>query len=281
MFKHTALTLLLRRLLQKPKPFMVIDTHAGGGLYDLSAPEALKTGEAIDGVGRLELGHLAAAAPYATAVGPHLARGYYPGSPVITSDALRLTDRLAACELRPDDAGQLKRLFASDKRVSVHHRDGYEAMLALVPPTERRGLVFVDPPFERTDEAERLAGRLAAATRKWPTGIFAAWYPIKDFRIASVISDTLAREAMPNVLRVDFLREPVDGRSLVGGGMVFINAPWGFVDELGAAAAELLLGMGCVRGHYEFALDRAATIRSMVALAVEPLFPRHPVDGDH
>lgn len=250
-FKHTALALLLQRLLRKPKPFMVLDTHAGGGLYDLSAPEALKTREAVDGVGQLELGRLTAAAPYAAAVGSYLAKGNYPGSPTITADALRPTDRLAACELRPDDADRLKRLFASDRRVSVHHRDGYEAMLALVPPAERRGLVFVDPPFERTDEAERLAGRLAAATRKWPTGIFAAWYPIKDFRIASLISEALARAAIPNVLRVDFLREPIDGRSLVGGGMVFVNAPWGYADELGAAAAELLAGMGCVRGRYE------------------------------
>ncbi|MCP2082233.1 UNVERIFIED_ORG: 23S rRNA (adenine2030-N6)-methyltransferase [Methylorubrum zatmanii] len=250
-FKHTALALLLRHLLLKPKPFMVLDTHAGTGLYDLAAPEALKTSEARDGVGRLDLSRLEAAAPYAAAVEPYLARGNYPGSPTIAADVLRATDRLVACELHPDDVDHLRRRFAADKRVSVHHRDGYEAMLALIPPPERRGLIFIDPPFERTDEADRLAKRLVAAAAKWPTGILAAWYPIKDFRMASLLDATLEQAGIPNVLRVDFLRARIDGISLVGGGMIFINPPWRYAEELGTAATELLTGMGCADGRFE------------------------------
>lgn len=249
-FKHTALALLLQRLLGKSKPFIVLDTHAGPGLYDLDAPEAAKTGEAKDGIGRLNFRRLAAT-PYAAAVRPYLAKGSYPGSPIIIADMLRPIDRLAACELHPHDADRLKGLFALDRRVSVHHRDGYEAMLALIPPMERRGLVFVDPPFERVDEATRLAERLIAAARKWPTGLFAVWYPIKDTRIASVISDALSRTRIPNILRADFLRARIDGNTLVGSGMVFINAPWGYADELETAASELLVAMDYADGRFD------------------------------
>lgn len=250
-FKHTALTLLLRRLLAKPKPFMVLDTHAGAGLYKLSAPEALKTGEAEDGVCRVALERLDAASPYAAAVGRYLESGLYPGSPTIIADALRPTDRLAACELRAEDAIKLRRLFASDDRVSVHHRDGYEAMSGLVPPPERRGLVFIDPPYEKTDEADRLGARLLAAAKKWPTGVFAAWYPVKDPTIRKSISRVFEGQQLPDVLRAEFLREPPNGRTLVGGGMIFVNSPWRYVDELRSAAEELLVAMDCSEGRFE------------------------------
>lgn len=250
-FKHTALALLLRRLVAKPKPFMVLDTHAGAGLYDLSSPEALRTGEAAEGVLRLDLARLEAASAYAEAVRPYLAQRRYPGSPTIIADTLRAGDRLTACELWEDDAARLRRLFASDERVSTHHRDGYEAMLALIPPPERRGLVFVDPPFEKTDEASRLARTLVAGAKKWPTGIFAAWYPIKGREIAAEIARELARSGLPNVLRAEFLRKRMDGSTLAGGGMVFVNPPWRYQDELRAAADELLPQLADTSGRFD------------------------------
>lgn len=251
LFKHTALVLLLRRMLAKPKPFMVLDTHAGAGLYEVGSTEALRTGEFLDGVGRLDATSLTAASAYCDAIRRYLAQELYPGSPTIIADILRPTDRLVVCELREDDAARLRRLFASDRRVSVHHRDGYEAMLALVPPTERRGLVFVDPPFERSDEAARIGRSLVAAARKWPTGILAVWYPYKDGRIASEIARTLAKAQLGNVLRAELIRATVDGVSLAGGGMIFINPPWQFDEELRAAACDLLLATGNSSGRYE------------------------------
>jgi 23S rRNA (adenine2030-N6)-methyltransferase len=227
-FKHSALVLLLNHLREKPKPFMVLDTHAGVGQYDLRSLEAQKTGEAADGIGAV-LGELRGAAlPYLRAVREHLRRGSYPGSPSIIAELLRDCDRLIACELHPEDARKLRVNFKHDRRVAVHHRDGYEAMLAFLPPPERRGLVFCDPPFEDRGEVSRLAAQLGAAARKWPTGIIAAWYPIKDDGIGRILGEALLEYDVQSCLRAEFLRYPIDGSRLAGSGMLFINPPWRF-----------------------------------------------------
>lgn len=238
-FKHAALVLLLLHLRMKPKPFFVLDTHAGLGLYDLASPEAGKTGEAASGIGAVPDGPHPALAPYLDLIRPFTARGLYPGSPAIAAGLLRDGDRLAACELHPEDVEVLRANFRGDRRVAVHHRDGYEAMLALVPPPERRGLVFVDPPYEDLDEAGRLGQALAAAARKWPTGILAAWYPIKDEIIGRAIARTLVGAGVPRCLRAEFLRHPADGVRLAGSGMVFVNPPWRFDEELRRTMAAL------------------------------------------
>ncbi|BBK34127.1 23S rRNA (adenine2030-N6)-methyltransferase [Stella humosa] len=237
-FKHAALVLLLDHLRQKPKPFFVLDTHAGLGLYDLKSPEAQRTGEAEGGIGRVLARPGRGLASYRAAVEPFTAAGRYPGSPAIAAAMMRDGDRLGACELHPEDVEVLRGHFRRDRRVAVHHRDGYEAMAALLPPAERRGLVFVDPPYESRDEATRLGEALAAAWKKWPTGIYACWYPIKDDTIRLAISGALAAAGVENAIRADFLRYPVDGERLAGGGMIFINPPWRFDEQLERVADE-------------------------------------------
>ena len=232
-FKHAALVLLLEHLRQKPKPFVVLDTHAGLGLYDLKSVEAGKTGEAADGVGAVLARPPEGLATYVAAVQPYVERGLYPGSPAIVADRLRDGDRLAACELHPEDALVLRANFRRDRRVAVHHRDGYEALPALIPPPERRGLVFLDPPYEARDEAERLGRALVAAVGKWPTGIYAAWYPIKDETIGRTIAAALGAAGIAGCLRAEFLRYPIDGERLAGSGMLFVNPPWRLEEGLG------------------------------------------------
>ena len=143
--KHSAL--LLRRMHSKDKPLVVLDTHAAIGTYDLSSAEATATGEAVDGVGAIDFGRLDLAKSYLEVIQPYLRDGKYPGSPAIVADMLRPGDRLVACELHPEDALVFKRTFARDTRVATHHRDGYEAMLALVVSGEgrRRGLHHGSP----------------------------------------------------------------------------------------------------------------------------------------
>ncbi len=58
--------------------------------------------------------------------------------------------------------------------------DGWTALRAYVPPKERRGFVLIDPPFEKAGEFERLSSAFSGAYRKWPTGIYMMWYPIKE-----------------------------------------------------------------------------------------------------
>jgi 23S rRNA (adenine2030-N6)-methyltransferase len=245
-FKHAALTLVLGHLAQKPQPFAVLDTHAGVGVYDLASEAAQKTREYEAGAGRL-FGHGLASAPrYAElldAMNP-VGLASYPGSPEIVSRMLRQHDRLLACELHPDDAQELRARYRGDPRVAVHHRDGYEAITALMPPAERRGLVLIDPPFEEPDEPQRLAEALAAGLRKWPTGIFLAWYPIKDSRIGDLLAGAAIVGRFPKALRAECSPHRRDGVAMAGGGLLICNAPWKLDEKLSALGQELSARLG-------------------------------------
>jgi 23S rRNA (adenine2030-N6)-methyltransferase len=241
-FKHAVLVMLLEHLRKKPKPFTVLDTHAGAGRYDLRAPEAEKTGEAADGIGRIIAGDLPAAAAYLDLIRRLNPDGLaeYPGSPAIVAAFLRDDDRLIACELHEEEAAKLRRAFRSDARVAVHHRDGYEAIGAFLPPPSRRGLVFIDPPYEKDDRDAygRLARRLNAGLRKWPGGMFAAWYPLKD-RIGIEQVRAAYDPSNPPTLAVEFLRAPMDGVTFAGSGLLIANPPFGITDRLAALGFEL------------------------------------------
>jgi len=247
-FKHAALVFVLEHLRQKPQAFAVLDTHAGLGLYDLTSIEAQKTLEYEQGAAKVYAGDLNAAPAYAELLGAmnpvHLAA--YPGSPEIVRRLLRENDRLIACELHPADFELLKARYRDDPRIAVHHRDGYEAIGAFTPPPERRGLVFIDPPYEATDEATQLARALKNGLAKWPTGIFMAWYPIKDERIAETLAQAAVLAGFPKALRAEFLPRAQDGLSLAGGGLLIANAPWRLDERLSALCVELsgLLGDG-------------------------------------
>jgi 23S rRNA (adenine2030-N6)-methyltransferase len=245
-FKHAALTLVLEHLRGKKQPFAVIDTHAGIGAYDLTSDEAQRSPEYLEGVGRVFPRELASAPAWSRLVEDLNPDGLktYPGSPEIVNAMLRAEDRLIACELHPEDARALKARYRDDRRVQVHHRDGYEAALALTPPPERRGLVFIDPPFEKEGEGPRLIRTLAAGLKRWPGGIFMAWYPIKDRKLSGALADAAA--AFPKTLRAEFSPFTWEQNSLPGSGLLVCNAPWKLDEKLAALCRELsgLLGSG-------------------------------------
>jgi 23S rRNA (adenine2030-N6)-methyltransferase len=251
-FKHAALTLALERLLAKPQPFAVLDTHAGVGVYDLTSEQAQKTGEAQDGAGRILERGLASAAGYAEllqAMNPDGLKAY-PGSPEIVRRMLRDEDRLICCELHPQDAETLKSLYREDRRVAVHHRDGYEAMGALLPPAARRGLVLTDPPFEKTDEARSLARALTRSLKRWPTGTFVIWYPIKDGRIGEALTKTAYAEDFPKALKVEFSPYGPNETSLPGSGLLICNTPYQLDEKLKDLCQELTGVLGTGRGSW-------------------------------
>ena len=186
--KHAILLAVLDALMAASPSLSVIDTHAGAGLYDLTGADASRGGEWHDGIERLLAARLAEPvaallAPYLEVIGALNERGrlkIYPGSPAIARAWLRPQDRLIACELEPKAAAALGRHLRGDSRIKTLAVDGWSALSAYVPPPERRGLVLVDPPFEEDGDFHRLSHGLAGAHRKWATGIFALWYPIKD-----------------------------------------------------------------------------------------------------
>ncbi len=240
--KHAVLALVVGHLRRKEAPFVVLDTHAGIGAYDLAGIEAGKTGEWQQGIGRV----LAAAtpppalAPYLDAVrglNPDGGLRWYPGSPVLARALLRLHDRLALVELHPEDHAGLRRRFAGDRAVGIHHMDGYVALKALLPPPERRGCVLIDPPFEAKDEGARLCRGLAEALRRWPTGTILVWYPIKARSVVDRLHADIAMLAPPPTLVAELLlRSADDPFRLNGSGMLVVNPPW----QLDQALAELL-----------------------------------------
>ncbi|MGB0133247.1 23S rRNA (adenine(2030)-N(6))-methyltransferase RlmJ, partial [Dokdonella sp.] len=250
-FKHSILIGLIETLKAKQTPFAFMDTHAGRGRYQLDGTEAKRTGEAADGIQRL----LAASrAPTLVHVYVNLVRSLnagheelssYPGSPLIASLLMRDIDRGILCELQPEECSALKSLFRGDARFAVHERDGYAAMNALLPPKERRGLVLIDPPFEAQDDEYRIIEKaLADASKRWATGMYAVWYPIKLRQQVLPFHRWLSKSGFGKVLIAEFLLHPDNSALRLNGcGMAIINPPWRFdrqLEELLPALQELL-----------------------------------------
>lgn len=248
-FKHAVLTRLIAYLRRKDAAFRVIDTHAGAGLYDLSSVETARTGEWIGGIGRIvdaRLGTEAAALlePWLDAVKAHLVAGRlaaYPGSPLIVRSLLRKQDRLSAFELHEGECGALAGLFAGDFQVRVTHLDGWLVPGAHLPPKEKRGLVLIDPPFEKEGEFERMLDALEKGHRRWPGGIFCLWYPRKQPRAVAGFVDRLKKSGLPDLVRIEMdVRSFSEDAGLTGCGLIVKNPPFVLERELATFMPELV-----------------------------------------
>lgn len=239
--KHAVLARIVEHLKLKDKALRIIDTHAGIGLYDLSSAEAQKTEEWRGGIGRLLAADLQSETanllkPFLDAVramNPQGGLHFYPGSPLIARHLLRKQDRLSAIELHPQDAAILRDRFAGDIQTRVIELDGWLALGAHLPPKERRGLVLVDPPFEKDGEFSRLVEGLIKAHRRWPGGIYALWYPIKDRTAGNRFRADLAATGIPKILDLRFeVRPPSPEPRFDGTGMIIVNPPYRLETEL-------------------------------------------------
>jgi 23S rRNA (adenine2030-N6)-methyltransferase len=237
--KHVALIAILLHLRKKESPFAVIDSHAGQGLYDLASDEARRTGEAQNGIEKLrglngpdaltcylalvEEGgtHGASAAAGATI------KRTYPGSPLIAAKLLRPQDRLVAIEKHPADAAALKRALAPFKKARAEEGDGYARLAALLPPPERRGLVLIDPPFEAADEFETAAKAARDGFRRFATGIFLLWYPVKSLGSAGAFCDEVLAGGASRALTIQTAIAAEEGK-LSRAGLLVLNPPYGF-----------------------------------------------------
>ena len=249
--KHVVLLGVLEALERKQAPFFVLDTHAGRGQYLLQGEQSDRTGEARGGIFRLFV--LRGLPPLVQhylrrvqADNPVGALVNYPGSPLLAAQAMRAQDRLVACELQPDEARALGHLFERDGRVQVLARDGYGAVKALLPPKERRGVVLIDPPYEaQDDEFPRILESLRDGLERWPTGIFAVWYPIKRRRSLLPFLRKAAALPVKSSLVAEVLVRPDDSPlRLNGSGMLVLNPPWKLDLALAQALPELAKLMG-------------------------------------
>lgn len=239
--KHAVLVRLLLYLRGKDSAFRVIDTHAGTGVYDLTSDEAVRTGEWRAGIGRLAEKPIAGEAgellkPYLEFVlaensGGKLTR--YPGSPSIARAFCRQQDRMIFCELHPADFAALKRNIGRDRRAKAMEIDGWTALKACLPPKERRGLVLIDPSFEQPGEFGRFAEAFTEGYRRWETGVYLLWYPIKDKNEIHVFENRMARQKIRNLLRIEFaISAPRIKEGLGACGLIVVNPPWTLENEL-------------------------------------------------
>ncbi|HEY3637318.1 MAG TPA: 23S rRNA (adenine(2030)-N(6))-methyltransferase RlmJ, partial [Rhizomicrobium sp.] len=244
--KHLALVAVILHLKRKEKPFCVIDTHAGAGCYDLEGTDAARTGEAADGIGRLKSLHSGLDVPEALRVYLDCVKregeGRYPGSARVAAGLLRPQDRLIAIEKQPNVAKELHNSLKQFANVRVVEADGYERLFALLPPHERRGVVLIDPPFEAENEFTQVADIVSRAYRRFATGIYLVWYPIKSRAEAGALYGEMGTRGISRILRVeiDVGRAPDAGKArLSAAGLMIVNPPYGFEDDMRNAAGVL------------------------------------------
>jgi len=254
--KHALLVWLIRALQRKPGGMLVLDTHAGIGRYDLDAGPATRTGEFSAGILRLLADPAEPLSDYLDLVRE---LGLYPGSPALARALLRPQDRLACCELHPEDVAALRSTFAGEPQVAVHRRDAWEALGALLPPPERRGLVLIDPPYEATDEFSRLADGLRLGHARFATGVFAAWYPIKHRAPVRAFHAALRESGIRDIVAAElWLRAPLDAARLNGCGLLVINPPYRFEADAAVMLAALLERLGTREAGEGFSVERLA-----------------------
>lgn len=245
--KHVALVAILAHLKKKDAAFSVIDTHAGRGLYDLRDAQPQATGEAQGGIARLA--DVTADPDTNGALGAYLmlvaecGKQRYPGSPLIAAKMLRPQDRLTAIEKHPEEAAILADVLAPFRNAVAENADGYARLLKLLPPPSRRGLVLIDPPFEAADEFEVLARTLSAAVRKFATGTYLVWYPIKSQGAADAFIGEVLAGGVTKALTVEIAVDPHPTR-MIRAGVLVINPPYGFAAQMQAAAALLAPRLG-------------------------------------
>ncbi len=239
--KHIIVTRIVEYLKQKDKAFRVIDTHAGIGIYDLTGTEAQKTGEWQGGADKVLAADLGPkitplVAPWLNivrSVNSDASLKKYPGSPKLIRMLLRKQDRLTAIELHPDDARKLSGHFAGDYQTRVIELDGWLALGSQLPPKEKRGMVLVDPPFEEHDEFDRLVDGLIKAHGRWPGGIYALWYPIKNRKELNLFHKRLKDSGIGKILNTELVvRTLAPDTGLAGTGMIIVNPPYTLEAEL-------------------------------------------------
>lgn len=229
--KHGVLASLLAMMASKPRPLTYMETHAGRGIYDLSGPEAAKTGEAEAGVKRLLAkglpppGH-----PFRLAIEAAKARfgpDFYPGSPWIARFLLGQANPIHLMELHKAEHAFLRRVMQGHG-AHIHKRNGYEGVLAISPPVPRRGLVLIDPSYELKTEYKMAAAFVISLRRKWPEAVIMLWYPLLDAGLHKEMISSLEQAGLSGFARSE-VRFKTAGQNggMKGSGLTIVNTPFG------------------------------------------------------
>lgn len=255
-FKHLILMLLIEHFKLKDKGFTVLDAYAGDGTYSLRGELAAKTGEAQQGILRvLDAPHpsplLADFLNLVRRLGLPDQEGIltsYPGSPRLARALLRPQDKLLLSDIHPEAINALKRLFRDDRQVRIQPIDAAVALKSQLPPENRRAVVLLDPPYEVTNEFDRQVGHLKEAHKRFPTGTYAIWYPIKGLAPVRHFHRSLVASGIRRILTAEIHLAPLNNLQLNGTGMTIVNPPWKLDSQLKELLPELLAALGAEQG---------------------------------
>lgn len=252
--KHIVLVELLDYLTRKDKPFEYIDTHAGAGMYRLDSPQSGKTAEYQGGIGRLSAEDFPELSRYLSLVqrangGDRL--NCYPGSPWLAQQYLREKDRAWLYEAHPADFASLERLMAADRHIRCNSGDGFKGLLAHLPPTAKRGLVLMDPPYEVKSDYQKVVESLSKAHRKFPSGVYALWYPVVERSRIETIERQLCNSGIRSIQLFELaIQADSPERGMTGSGMIVINPPWTLFGWMQQLLPKLLATLGKADGFY-------------------------------
>lgn len=255
--KHLTQMVLMNKLKQKDTGFVYFDTHSGAGLYDLTSDQALKTNEFKQGIARLSdySNDNQTVKQYLQLIEHYQRHQNYPGSPEIARLLMREQDKLVLMEWHNQEVDNLRHNLRA-KNVAIHHRDGFEGLVAMTPPSMPRGMVLIDPSYETVQEYQQVVDTVVKTHKKWSGGIFAIWYPLiadrtdadshQDFAASKMgkseqLLQALQAQPFKNMLRVELcVTKKEQGAGMYGSGLAIINAPWQVDTEIAAALQDLL-----------------------------------------
>ncbi|WP_044410404.1 23S rRNA (adenine(2030)-N(6))-methyltransferase RlmJ [Thiomicrospira microaerophila] len=260
--KHLVLLETLQYMMQKDTPFLYLDTHAGGGGYALNSAQAQKNAEYANGIGMLW-----GKADLPEAVGRYReqvalfnqqnqAKGldFYPGSPWLAQSVLREQDRLSVFELHPQENKLLDKTMSQagrDRRVKVFNQDGFQGLIAQMPPKERRGVVLMDPSYEVKADYDRVVEVLVQAHKRFATGSYLLWYPVVERTRIQQLKKAIQASGIRHVEAYELgLSEDTSGRGMTASGMMLINPPWVLKSTMQAVLPWLVKQLAPQNGFY-------------------------------
>jgi len=255
--KHLVLVRILRYQIQKKKPLLYLDTHAGAGGYALTSAHADKTQEFDNGIGRLWArrdlpGVIADYVELVRRFNADKVLYHYPGSPWFAQQLLRATDRLVLHELHPADLELLRERFHEDRRICCQGEDGFQGCIARLPPPERRGLILIDPPYELKEDYQRVVDTLVGAHARFATGCYALWYPVVERQRIARLEKALVATGIRRILLLELgVRTDRLGHGMTASGMIVINPPFSLAAEMEPALEYLATTLGVNgQGHW-------------------------------
>ncbi len=250
--KHTLLTLVLRYMNRKEKPYRLVDTHAGAGGYSLEGSYAQKKGEYLQGIARLwgrdDLP--AALADYVDLVrrfNPQGSLEQYPGSPAFAQMLLRAHDQLRLYELHPTDHRILASYLGEVPGAEVKDSDGFDALKAQLPPSSRRAVVLIDPSYEGHGDYGRVIATLREGLARFAEGVYLVWYPqVQKVEAAQLPKrlQAVAGERPWLHARLTVQQPDSQGFGLAGSGVFVINPPYTLHADLLALLPYLVETLG-------------------------------------